>query len=345
MNKNDNKTTKKGLLESKQEREKHLERVEVLDKVKALILLPNDIGATTQMVANYFEVDKATIEYHIYTNKEHAEELKENGMSIVSKDTILLTLPNQVKTKRGGFDILDEKGNIIDSGSNKGITVLTRRAILNLAMMLEGSLVAKEIRKQLLDAAEEKEVKQAVVNNIDEEKMLRLAILEAENDEEMLIAINKLDNFRKRHIKELQNTIEEQTPKVESFNQFLDTTNTLTWDIVARNLDIGKNTLLRTLRELEILQTDTYLNSSGKVCYGENHNVPYQRYMKYFDVKFIIKDDHRYAKVLVLAAGQEYIRKRLNNIHTNEEEVAVIVEEDIVELEYTADDFIPVDEE
>lgn len=326
MNKNDIKViTEEELLESRQEREKHLERIEVLDKVKALIVLPNDIGATTQMVADYFEVDYEVIKKCIQRNK---EELESNGLSTIE-----------------GEQLRDIKSRCQIQSRARSLTIFNRRSILNVAMLLRDSLIAKEIRKQLLDAAEEKEVKETVVNNIDEETMLRLAILTAEDDTERLIAVNKLDNFRKRHIKELQLTIEEQTPKVESFNQFLDTTNTITWDIVAKNLGIGKNTLLKTLRELEILQTDTYINSSGKVCHGEKHNVPYQRYMKYFDVKFIIKDDHRYAKVLVLATGQEYIRKRLNNIHTDENDLVVIDEEDMLELEYTADDIITDDNE
>lgn len=325
MSKNDIKVTEEGLLESRQEREKHLERLEVLDKVKALIVLPNNIGVSTQMVADYFEVAKSTIDALV---KDNLEELSENGYTVLTGES--LTCLKQV-------------GAIKKQVGKLG--VFSRRTILNVAMLLRDSLIAKEIRKQLLDATEEKEVKETVVNNIDEETMLRLAILAAEDDTERLIAVNNLDSFRKRHIKELQLTIEEQTPKVESFNQFLDTTNTITWDIVAKNLGIGKNTLLKTLRELEILQTDTYINSSGKVCHGEKHNVPYQRYMKYFDVKFIIKDDHRYAKVLVLATGQEYIRKRLNNIHTDENDLVVIDEEDMLELEYTADDIITDDNE
>ena len=146
------------LITMKEARNNLMGREDVFDdtRVKALssFLLPKDFGATTQMVADYFEVDKATIEYHIYTNKEHEKELKENGLHLEFKDN-LLTLSNQVKTKRGGFDILDEDGRVVGTGSNKGIMLFTRRSILNLAMMLEGSEVAKQIRTVLLDDMKE----------------------------------------------------------------------------------------------------------------------------------------------------------------------------------------------
>ena len=61
----------------------------------------------------------------------------------------LLTDKLSVKTKRGGFDILDNEGNIIASGSNKGIALFSKRAILNVAMLLRDYKIAKEIRSKL----------------------------------------------------------------------------------------------------------------------------------------------------------------------------------------------------
>ena len=231
--------TETQLIESKELRNQYMESVEVLDKVKALVLLHNDIGATTQMVANYFEVEVDTIKYHMYTNKEHAEELKENGMKTLTKEEIVLSLPNQLKTKRGGFDILDEKGNIVDSGSNKGITVLTRRTILNLAMMLEGSLIAKEIRKQLLDAMEEKQVVKTVVNNITEEQQLQLAIFSAETEEERLLAMSRLNAFHKRHIVQLENVIEEQKEKVTYHDLVLSSSDAVAITVIAKDYNMS----------------------------------------------------------------------------------------------------------
>lgn len=104
------------------EREKYLEQVEVLNKVKALILLPNDIGATTQMVADYFEVSKSTIDALV---KDNLEELSENGYTVLTGES--LTCLKQV-------------GAIKKQVGKLG--VFNRRTILNVAMLLRDSLIA-----------------------------------------------------------------------------------------------------------------------------------------------------------------------------------------------------------
>lgn len=92
---------------------------------------------------------------------------------------------------------------------------------------------------------------------------------------------------------------------------FLDTENYLEWNTVAKNLEIGRNIMLRKLREKQILQTDEF-QIKGQKCTGEKHNIPYQKYMKYFKVKHVIKNDKRFPKVVVTADGQEFLRKILN---------------------------------
>lgn len=127
-----------------------------------------------------------------------------------------------------------------------------------------------------------------------------------------------LDDTRKTLVKGLFENIEQQQkqiaelkPKAEGFTQFLDTKDTYSWDIVAKNLGIGRNTMLSILRENNILQTNTYIDRRGRKCNGEKHNVPYQAYMKFFDVKFLVKGDKKFSKVTVNAEGQEYLRRKL----------------------------------
>ncbi|HAT4302335.1 TPA: hypothetical protein I9089_002443 [Clostridium perfringens] len=127
-----------------------------------------------------------------------------------------------------------------------------------------------------------------------------------------------LDDTRKTLVKGLFENIEQQQkqiselkPKAEGFTQFLDTKDTYSWDIVAKNLGIGRNTMLSILRENNILQESTYTDYKGRKCYGEKHNVPYQAYMKFFDVKFLVKGDKKFSKVTVNAEGQEYLRRKL----------------------------------
>ena len=69
------------LLTNKEIRNKNLDRVEVLEKVKDLILLGNTEYATTRQVAEYFDVDESVITMCCQNNK---EELKDNGLLILT---------------------------------------------------------------------------------------------------------------------------------------------------------------------------------------------------------------------------------------------------------------------
>lgn len=109
--------------------------------------------------------------------------------------------------------------------------------------------------------------------------------------------------------------INDLKPKAEGFEQFINTENLYKWNVVAKNLGIGRNTMLEILRGQKILMTDIYIDRNGKERRGENHNVPYQPYMKYFDVKFnIVNNNRRCATVLVKASGQDYLRKKLTKL-------------------------------
>ena len=122
------------------------------------------------------------------------------------------------------------------------------------------------------------------------------------------------DEFVLKAMTILQSKVERLTKERDEYKgevrQFLDTENLLSWDTVAKNLNIGRNTMLRKLREMKVLQSDAY-EYLGKTYYGDSHNVPYQSFMKYFDVKYKIKNNRRYPVVLVNSLGQEYLYKKL----------------------------------
>ena len=65
------------LLEDKDLRTRNLGRIDVLEKVGTLLMLPELFLATSQQVANFFEVKLATINSAILDN---LEELMLNGM-------------------------------------------------------------------------------------------------------------------------------------------------------------------------------------------------------------------------------------------------------------------------
>ena len=195
------------LLENKELREKNLGRVEVLDQVKELLMLGDTEFATTEMVAKYYEATRKVIEKVIERN---LDELKSNGYLVQSKEN-LLTYKMSIKTKRGGFDILDKEGNVIASGNNKGIALFSKRAILNVGMLLRDSKIAQELRSRLLDVVHDAETEEAsiktIIGEIDEEKQLMMDRIQAEINgdfEEVCIINAKLFALKNKRIKELE---------------------------------------------------------------------------------------------------------------------------------------------
>ncbi|MEU9130088.1 hypothetical protein AB0D08_18600 [Kitasatospora sp. NPDC048540] len=115
-------------------------RTEALDKVKALTLLPDGLHVTVRMAADYFEVGEEVIRQLLVR---HRKELAASGARVLR-----------------GADLETFKSDTMSlfSGSypqaRSGLTVLPRRAVLNVAMLLRDSEVARAVRQELLDAAE-----------------------------------------------------------------------------------------------------------------------------------------------------------------------------------------------
>jgi hypothetical protein len=127
------------LLESRTARAGMSGRVEALTKVKALGLLPDDIHVTTAMVAEYFEVDAEAIKKVTQRNR---EELESNGMTVLRGEALV------------GFerDILSLSNKSYPQALRSNLTLFSRRAVLNVAMLLRDSDVARRVRVYLLDA-------------------------------------------------------------------------------------------------------------------------------------------------------------------------------------------------
>ncbi|MET9507114.1 restriction endonuclease [Streptomyces flavidovirens] len=122
------------LLESRTLRDSVAQRTEALDKVKALSLLPDEMHVTTQMVANYFEVAEAVIRNMVNA---HREELKSNGYRLATSEEVSV------------FKTLAS----VDRFTSK-VGLFTRRTVLNVAMLLRDSIVARQVRTHLLDVEE-----------------------------------------------------------------------------------------------------------------------------------------------------------------------------------------------
>lgn len=185
------------LIEQKELREQMIDRVEVLDRVKELILLPNTEYATTEQVARYFEVGLEAIQSLI---KDNRSELTTNGFGIRKRKEILNVLKEQLEI------------NI----PNRGMNLFPKRAILNVAMLLRDSEVAKEIRTRLLDIVQDvsegkDDIVENIVDEISEEKQLMLDRVEAEinGDWDKVSVVNaKLFALKNKRIKDLEDQID-----------------------------------------------------------------------------------------------------------------------------------------
>ncbi|WP_329336199.1 hypothetical protein OG252_13410 [Streptomyces sp. NBC_01352] len=127
------------LTESRTMRAQTAGRVEVLDKVKALALLPDGANATTEMVASYFEVGSEAIKSLV---KDNRAELVNNGYWVLRGP--------QLREFVGSHEDL---ANIF-APKTRSVALFTRRTILNVGQLLTESAIARQVRTYLLDVEE-----------------------------------------------------------------------------------------------------------------------------------------------------------------------------------------------
>ncbi len=128
------------LLESRTLRDRYTERVDVLDKVKALALLPDGLHVTTETVAAYFVVHREAVKKVV---QRHREELSENGLTVLRGSDLRVFEGDNLSLSKQGYP-----------QGRTNLTLYTRRTVLNIAMLLRDSAVARRVRTYLLDAEE-----------------------------------------------------------------------------------------------------------------------------------------------------------------------------------------------
>ena len=156
---------------TKEQRAALLDRIDVLNKVKAVMLMPGILMVTVKQLATYFEESVDNIQ-KCYAN--HKDELDANGV-------VSLT-PTALKERLIGknFQLVGSKASqtfCIDDEyyfeiPNRGCKFFPPRAILNMAMLLPKSRVAQEIRSQLLNITEMTAPMDRIIPIEDEQEML-----------------------------------------------------------------------------------------------------------------------------------------------------------------------------
>ena len=143
--------------ESKGLRCDYVDNIDVIDKIKTVAYLSKDLVLTVEMVANYYEVSKKAINTIIERNR---EELEEDGISVLKGDKLkefktILCYPQDEDTK---YDVEIDNSKIMKTTQ---MTILTKRAMLRIGMLLTTSGIAIKVRNYLLNLEE---------NSTDEQK-------------------------------------------------------------------------------------------------------------------------------------------------------------------------------
>ncbi|MEU5718338.1 hypothetical protein AB0G71_21610 [Streptomyces sp. NPDC020403] len=137
--------TEVALLESHALRVEQMERVEALDKVKSLVMLPDGIHLRTEDVARYFEVSTEVIKK---VTQRHRTEVEENGLRLLRGSELRLFHGDMMS-------LWGPEGRESYPQAVTQLTLYTRRTVLNVAMLLRDSDIARSVRTHLLDAEED----------------------------------------------------------------------------------------------------------------------------------------------------------------------------------------------
>ena len=181
-------------------RDKNVSRFDVLEKVKDLLLISGTDYAVLSQVADYYEVGLEAIASLV---KDNREELLEDGLinaTGVETKEILGKFSKDFANQRGYFTCDGIKFN------HRNNLLFTRRSILRVGMLLRDSVIAKEVRTQLLNV-EEKTSDDVKIQDITEEQSLMLAVGMAFANGDLnafATASTNLVAFKNRHIEQLQ---------------------------------------------------------------------------------------------------------------------------------------------
>ena len=188
------------LLVSKELRDTFANRIDVLEKVKELLL--HTESATLNQVAEFYETDSDTIKKVYQRNK---DEIDMDGVKVENFNYFLTGQNCTIKNLVGKSIITyNDKTELIIP--NRGINVFPRRAILRIGMLLRDSNIAKEVRNQLLNI-EEKSTPEIKIQDINQEQKLMLEIgmaVASGNATAVAIASSNLIAFKNRHITQLE---------------------------------------------------------------------------------------------------------------------------------------------
>lgn len=253
MNENEIKCTD-NLTDNKELRERYISRVEVLDKVKKLMMIPGMELMTIRQVAEYYEVDYRIVQKCYQRNE---KEFREDGVSVKKpKDWDKIANETQCLVSKVTHDNckliihIDDNTQIIIP--NRGTRCFSKRAVLRFGMLLRDSVIAQEVRTQLLNMAEHiaEENPEILTREIDKEGELLLDIAKAyaSGDPIMLMkATSAHASYLKRHNDQLTKENEELG---ESNKKFAESNDILAGNILKWSNRASANKVVRLMAQM-----------------------------------------------------------------------------------------------
>lgn len=194
------------LTETKQKelREQYIDRVDALEKVKTLIMLPDVELMTVSQVAEFYEVDVEAIQKVYQRSK---KEIDEDGVvSLTGKFLIGQNVQLRNRNQMNGKCEVEFKDGTKLILPNRGIKAFSKRAVLRIGMLLRDSKIAKEVRTQLLNTFEEAPAESKTVN-INEEIDIQAKIGQAFLSGDIMQiaeAVTEGMAYKNRHIAKLE---------------------------------------------------------------------------------------------------------------------------------------------
>lgn len=219
------------LIKDKKLRDKSISRIDVLDKVKDIILIGETNFATTKQVAEYYETGEEAIKSIVTRSN---DEVSEDGYRNYSKSEVVELLKihteHLVSTQAKSIATLNS-GETFDI-PNRGLRLFPKRAILRVGMLLVDSEVAKEVRSQLLNIVHDtKEDAPHIVDNIiceiDKEKSIMLRKVQAmfdgniEESERCNVELFELKNKRIMKLESEKQLIQENSLTIEGARKII----------------------------------------------------------------------------------------------------------------------------
>jgi len=243
------------LIEKQEMRSKFLERIDILETVGELLTLPNTDLMTTKMVAEFYQVGFEAIKTVYSRNR---DELMESGAKTVSSLDL-----QELKSKVQNATLL---------GQAKSVTVFSKRAVLNVGMLLRDSPVAKELRSQILNTLEivPDEVK---VQAIEQEQKLLLNIIYAKDEAERAVGLSEFNNYKNQYIALLNAQIEEQTPLYEFSKEVLTAEGVVPITQIAKDYGMSAQALNKILNFADVI----YKKGRQWYLYAQYQNKGYMK--------------------------------------------------------------------